>query len=51
MAHEFKIPEKLVPKLWTKKVWREGLKASYFDKFTSTNGSNVVHTNKKSKTG
>ena len=49
MAHEFKIPEKLVPKLWTKKVWREGLKASYFDKFTSTNGSNVVHTNKDLK--
>lgn len=49
MAHEFKIPEKLVPKLWTKKVWREGLKASYFDKFTSTNGNNVVHTNKDQK--
>lgn len=49
MANEFKIPEKLVPKLWTKKVWREGLKASYFDKFTSTSGDNVVHTNKDLK--
>lgn len=49
MANELKIPEKLVPKLWTKKVWREGLKASYFDKFTSTSGDNVVHTNKDLK--
>ncbi len=49
MANEFKIPVKLVPKLWTKKVWREGLKASYFEKFTSTNGDNVVHANKDLK--
>lgn len=49
MANEFKIPANLVPKLWTKKVWREGMKASYFDKFTSTNGDNVVHANKDLK--
>nr|DAF51776.1 MAG TPA: major capsid protein [Podoviridae sp. ctHMt20] len=49
MANEFKIPVNLVPKIWTKKVWKEGLKASYFDKFTSTSGDNVVHANKDLK--
>lgn len=39
----------LVPKIWTKKVWREGNAASYFNKFTATDGSNVVHTNKDLK--
>lgn len=37
------IPTALVPKVWAKKVWHEGLKESYFDKFTALDGSNVVH--------
>lgn len=40
------IPANLVPKVWAKKVWHEGVKDSYFDKFTATDGSNVVHKNK-----
>lgn len=40
------IPTALVPKVWAKKVWHEGVKDSYFDKFTATDGSNVVHKNK-----
>lgn len=40
------IPTNLVPKVWAKKVWHEGLKESYFDKFTALDGSNVVHKNK-----
>lgn len=40
------IPANLVPKVWAKKVWHEGVKDSYFDKFTATDGSNVVHQNK-----
>lgn len=40
------IPAALVPKIWTKKVWHEGLKESFFDKFTALDGSNVVHKNK-----
>lgn len=40
------IPASLVPKVWAKKVWHEGLKDSYFDKFTALDGSNVVHKNK-----
>nr|DAD72012.1 MAG TPA: major capsid protein [Podoviridae sp. ctYMC43] len=40
------IPTALVPKVWAKKVWHEGLKDSYFDKFTALDGSNVVHKNK-----
>lgn len=40
------IPAALVPKVWAKKVWHEGVKDSYFDKFTATDGSNVVHKNK-----
>ena len=40
------IPAALVPKIWTKKVWHEGVKDSYFDKFTAMDGSNVVHQNK-----
>ena len=40
------IPAALVPKIWTKKVWHEGLKESFFDKFTAIDGSNVVHKNK-----
>ena len=40
------IPAALVPKIWTKKVWHEGLKESFFDKFTAMDGSNVVHKNK-----
>lgn len=40
------IPADLVPKVWAKKVWHEGLKDSYFDKFTALDGSNVVHKNK-----
>ena len=46
MAHELNIPANLVPKIWAKKVWNEGNKDSYFDKFTSTDGKNVIHTNK-----
>lgn len=44
--NQFNIPANLVPKVWAKKVWHEGVKDSYFDKFTATDGSNVVHKNK-----
>lgn len=44
--NQVNIPANLVPKVWAKKVWHEGLKESYFDKFTATDGSNVVHKNK-----
>lgn len=44
--NQVNIPANLVPKVWAKKVWREGLKDSYFDKFTALDGSNVVHKNK-----
>ena len=43
---QINIPTNLVPKVWAKKVWHEGLKESYFDKFTALDGSNVVHKNK-----
>lgn len=43
------IPTALVPKVWAKKVWHEGLKDSYFDKFTALDGSNVVHKNEDLK--
>nr|DAG16750.1 MAG TPA: major capsid protein [Caudoviricetes sp.] len=43
---QINIPSGLVPKVWAKKVWHEGLKDSYFDKFTALDGSNVVHKNK-----
>lgn len=44
--NQVNIPTALVPKVWAKKVWHEGLKESYFDKFTALDGSNVVHKNK-----
>nr|DAI33332.1 MAG TPA: major capsid protein [Caudoviricetes sp.] len=44
--NQVNIPANLVPKIWAKKVWHEGVKDSYFDKFTATDGSNVVHKNK-----
>ena len=44
--NQVNIPTNLVPKVWAKKVWHEGVKDSYFDKFTATDGSNVVHKNK-----
>ena len=44
--NQVNIPANLVPKVWAKKVWHEGVKESYFDKFTATDGSNVVHKNK-----
>ena len=44
--NQVNIPANLVPKVWAKKVWHEGVKDSYFDKFTATDGSNVVHKNK-----
>lgn len=44
--NQVNIPAALVPKVWAKKVWREGVKDSYFDKFTAMDGSNVVHQNK-----
>lgn len=44
--NQVNIPAALVPKVWAKKVWHEGLKESYFDKFTALDGSNVVHKNK-----
>lgn len=44
--NQVNIPTALVPKVWAKKVWHEGVKDSYFDKFTATDGSNVVHKNK-----
>lgn len=44
--NQVNIPAALVPKIWTKKVWHEGLKESFFDKFTALDGSNVVHKNK-----
>ena len=44
--NQINIPANLVPKVWAKKVWHEGVKDSYFDKFTAMDGSNVVHQNK-----
>lgn len=44
--NQVNIPATLVPKVWAKKVWHEGTKDSYFDKFTAMDGSNVVHQNK-----
>ena len=44
--NQVNIPAALVPKVWAKKVWHEGVKDSYFDKFTAMDGSNVVHQNK-----
>lgn len=44
--NQVNIPANLVPKVWAKKVWHEGVKDSYFDKFTAMDGSNVVHLNK-----
>lgn len=44
--NQVNIPANLVPKVWVKKVWHEGTKDSYFDKFTAMDGSNVVHQNK-----
>ena len=44
--NQVNIPADLVPKVWAKKVWHEGVKDSYFDKFTAMDGSNVVHQNK-----
>ena len=49
MANEIQIPANLVPKVWAAKVWTEGVKASYFDKFTDANGNNVIHKNVKLK--
>lgn len=46
MANEFSMPANLVPKVWASKIWREGNKASFFDKFTATDGSKPVHKNK-----
>ena len=43
---QINIPSNLVPRVWAKKVWHEGVKDSYFDKFTALDGSNVVHKNK-----
>ena len=43
---KFAIPANLVPKVWAAKVWTEGKKQSFFNKFTATDGSNVVHVNK-----
>lgn len=40
------VPAALVPKIWAAKVWTEAKKASFFDKFCSTDGSNIVHVNK-----
>jgi len=44
--NQVNIPANLVPKVWANKVWYEGVKDSYFDKFTAMDGSNVVHQNK-----
>lgn len=44
--NQVNIPANLVPKVWANKVWHEGVKDSYFDKFTAMDGSNVVHHNK-----
>ena len=44
--NQVNIPANLVPKVWAEKVWHEGVKDSYFDKFTAMDGSNVVHQNK-----
>ena len=44
--NQVNIPANLVPKVWAKKVWHEGVKDSYFDKFIAMDGSNVVHQNK-----
>lgn len=45
MTNQLTIPANLVPKLWARKVWHEGVQDSYFEKFTSTDGKNVVHKN------
>ena len=42
MAKEFQIPAALVPKVWATTVWREGNIDSYFEKFTSADGSKPV---------
>ena len=44
--NQVNIPANLVPKVWAKKVWHEGVKDSFFDKFIAMDGSNVVHQNK-----
>ena len=44
--NQVNIPAALVPKVWAKKVWHEGVKDSFFDKFIAMDGSNVVHQNK-----
>jgi N4-gp56 family major capsid protein len=40
------IPVTLVPKVWAAKVWKEGTKESYFNKFTASDGSKPIHVNK-----
>lgn len=50
MANQYQIPTNLVPKVWASKVWKEGTQQSFFNKFTSTDGSNVIHKNKDLKT-
>lgn len=50
MANHYQIPTNLVPKVWATKVWKEGTQQSFFNKFTSTDGSNVIHKNKDLKT-
>lgn len=40
------IPANLVPKIWSAKIWKEGLKASYFKKFLAEDGSMPIHFNK-----
>lgn len=44
------IPANLIPKVWSAKVWKEGVKESYFNKFTATDGSKPVHFSKELKT-
>ncbi len=43
------IPENLVKQVWAKKVFKEGQKQSFFNKFTSKSGNNVVHVNEDTK--
>jgi N4-gp56 family major capsid protein len=40
------IPANLVPKIWSAKIWKEGVKESYFNKFLAEDGSKPIHFNK-----
>ena len=43
------IPAGLVKKVWASKVYKEGKKASFFDRFTGKNGSNIIDLSEDTK--